>query len=117
MANTLLLVHNQYHLVWRAAKATDNTGLSDNFNDQIFVDSKNRKWFANGEGGIQIFDCPHWEAYGPYNEGLFPSLQNMTPIGTSITEDSHGDIWMTYDGVLGYAIQIPGGDYKNYDCK
>ncbi len=91
-----------------------NTGLSDNFNDQIFVDSKNRKWFANGDGGIQVFDCPHWEAYSPNNGGLFPSLQNLTPIGSSITEDSYGDIWMTYDGVLGYAIQIPGGDYKNY---
>ncbi len=91
-----------------------NTGLSDNFNNQIFVDSKNRKWFANGDGGIQIFDCPRWEAYSPNNGGLFPSMQNLTPIGSSITEDSYGDIWMTYDGVLGYAIQIPGGDYKNY---
>jgi ligand-binding sensor domain-containing protein len=91
-----------------------NTGLVDYVNNQVFVDSKNRKWFGSSDGGIQIFDCPHWEIYGPYNEGLFPSLQNMTPTGTSITEDSYGDIWMTYDGVLGYAIQVPGGDYKNY---
>lgn len=91
-----------------------NTGLVDHFNNQVFADSKNRKWFANGEGGIQIFDCPHWEIYGKDNGGLFPSLQNMTSIGTSVTEDSYGDIWMTYDGTLGYAVQIPGGDYKNY---
>jgi len=91
-----------------------NTGLVDYTNNQVFADSKNRMWFANGEGGIQVFDCPKWEIYGKDNGGLFPSLQNMTTIGTSITEDSYGDIWMTYDGTLGYAIQIPGGDYKNY---
>lgn len=91
-----------------------NTGLVDYFNDDVFVDSKNRKWFANGEGGIQVFDCPHWEDYGKFNEGLFPSLQNNTPIGSSVTEDSYGDIWMTYYGGNGYAIQIPEGDYKDY---
>ncbi|MEP7264480.1 MAG: T9SS type A sorting domain-containing protein [Bacteroidota bacterium] len=91
-----------------------NTGLVDYINNQIFVDSKNRKWFANDEGGIQVFDCPQWEDYGKFNEGLFPSLQNNTPIGTSVTEDSYGDIWMTYYGGFGYAIQIPDGDYKNY---
>ncbi len=91
-----------------------NTGLVDYINNEIFVDSKNRKWFANDEGGIQVFDCPHWEDYGKFNQGLFPSLQNNTPIGSSVTEDSYGDIWMTYYGGTGYAIQIPGGDYKNY---
>jgi ligand-binding sensor domain-containing protein len=92
-----------------------NTGLVDYFNNKVFIDSKNRKWFANGDGGIQVFNCPKWEIYGPNNGGLFPSPQNLTTIGSSITEDSYGDLWITYDGTLGYAVQIPGGNYKNYN--
>jgi len=91
-----------------------NTGLADYFTNDLFVDSQNRKWVASGDGGIQVFDCPRWEDYGLYNEGHFPSPQNMTSIGTSVTQDSYGDIWMTYDGTLGYAVQIPGGNYSNY---
>ncbi len=94
----------------------NNTGLPDNFNDDIFIDSQGRRWFANGQGGIQVFDCPNWEVYGPNNEGLFPNPQPQyqTTIGTSITEDSDGDIWFTYDGTSGYAIQIPDGNYSDY---
>ncbi|RFN59804.1 T9SS type A sorting domain-containing protein [Marixanthomonas ophiurae] len=94
----------------------NNTGLPDNFNDDIFIDSQGRRWFANGQGGIQVFDCPNWEVYGPNNEGLFPNPQPLfqTTIGTSITEDGDGDIWFTYDGTSGYAIQIPDGNYSDY---
>jgi ligand-binding sensor domain-containing protein len=94
----------------------NNTGLPDNFNEDIFIDSQGRRWFANGNGGIQVFDCPNWEVYGPNNEGLFPNPQPgyQTTIGTSISEDADGDIWFTYDGTSGYAIQIPGGNYKDY---
>lgn len=94
----------------------NNTGLPDNFNNDIFIDSQDRRWFANGGGGIQVFDCPKWEVYGPNNEGLFPNPQPLfqTTIGTSITEDADGDIWFTYDGTSGYAIQIPGGTYQDY---
>ena len=94
----------------------NNTGLPDNFNNDIFIDSQNRRWFANGGGGIQVFDCPKWEVYGPNNEGLFPNPQPLfqTTIGTSITEDADGDIWFTYDGTSGYAIQIPDGNYQDY---
>lgn len=93
-----------------------NTGLPTNFNEDIFIDSLGRRWFANGNGGIQVFDCPNWEVYGPNNEGLFPNPQPLyqTTIGTSITEDSDGDIWFTYDGTSGYAIQIPDGNYHDY---
>lgn len=93
-----------------------NTGLPSNFNEDVFIDSQGRYWFANGNGGIQVFDCPNWEVYGPNNEGLFPNPQPLfqTTIGTSITEDADGDIWFTYDGTSGYAIQIPGGNYQDY---
>ena len=91
-----------------------NTGLAENFNEDVFIDSHDRKWFANGNGGIQVFDCPKWEAYGPWNGGLFPIPQTFSTVGTSIGEDSFGDIWFTYDGTYGYAVRIPNGDYSNY---
>ncbi len=93
-----------------------NTGLPDNFNEDIFIDSQGRRWFANGSGGIQVFDCPNWEVYGPENEGLFPNPQTLysTTIGTSITEDADGDIWFSYSGTSGYIIHIPGGNYMDY---
>ncbi|MEM0519490.1 T9SS type A sorting domain-containing protein [Aequorivita flava] len=93
-----------------------NTGLPDNFNNDIFIDSQGRKWFANGSGGIQVFDCPNWEVYGPNNEGLYPNPQPLyqTTIGSSISEDADGDIWFTFDGTSGYAIQIPDGNYQDY---
>lgn len=94
----------------------NNTGLPNNFNNDVFIDSQGRRWFANGNGGIQVFDCPNWEVYGPENEGLFPNPQTLysTTIGTSITEDADGDIWFSYAGTSGYIIHIPNGNYKDY---
>ncbi len=91
-----------------------STALAENFNEDIFVDSKNRKWFANGNGGIQIMDCPNWEVYGILNEGLFPNPQSQSYVGSAITETPDGDIWFTYDATDGYAVQIPNGEYQNY---
>lgn len=93
-----------------------NTGLAENFNEDVFIDSKNRKWFANGNGGIQVWDCPHWEAYGPWNQNLFPIPQTYTTVGTSTCEAPNGDIWFTYDGTFGYAVRIPNGDYWDYSA-
>lgn len=88
-----------------------NTGMASYFHEDIFIDSKNRKWLANGNGGIQVFDCNEWRSYGPWNEGFFPSPQMQSTIGTSITEDiSNGDIWITYTATNGYAVRIPNGD-------
>lgn len=91
-----------------------SSGLAEYNSNDIFVDSKNRKWFANGNGGIQIWDCPKWEVLGPKNEGHWPTPQNQTPIGTCVTEDkSNGDIWMTYSGTNGFAVRIPNGNTTN----
>lgn len=91
-----------------------STGLAENFNEDVFIDSKNRKWFANGNGGIQVMDCPDWEVYGILNEGLFPNPQSQSYVGSSITETPDGDIWFAYDATDGYAVQIPGGNYQDY---
>lgn len=87
-----------------------NIGMSEYFNEDIFIDSKNRKWIANGNGGINLFDCPHWEDYGPWNSYLFPVPIDYTTLGAAVTEDKFGDIWMAYDGVAGGVVQIPHGD-------
>ncbi len=91
-----------------------STSLAENSNKDIFVDSKNRKWFANGNGGIQVMDCPNWEVYGILNQGLFPVPQTQSYVGNYISETPDGDIWFIYEGSDGYAIQIPNGDYQNY---
>ncbi|MBK8983612.1 MAG: T9SS type A sorting domain-containing protein [Ignavibacteria bacterium] len=93
-----------------------STALAENFNEDIFVDSKNRKWFANGNGGIQIMDCPNWEVYGILNEGLFPNPQSQSYVGSAITETPDGDIWFSYDATDGYTVQIPDGEYQNYSA-
>jgi Secretion system C-terminal sorting domain/Two component regulator propeller len=91
-----------------------STALAENFNEDMFVDSKNNKWFANGNGGIQVMECPNWEVYGIKNEGLFPIPQTQSYVGTCITESPDGDIWFSYNGSDGFAVQIPNGDYHNY---
>ncbi|MBK6642920.1 MAG: hypothetical protein IPG39_17680 [Bacteroidetes bacterium] len=37
-----------------------STALCENMSEDLFIDSKNNKWIANGNGGIQVFDCPDW---------------------------------------------------------
>lgn len=88
-------------------------GLNSYSNFDLFIDSKNIKWFANGNGGVQNFNCPQWQAYGPFNEGHYPSPQSLSPIGTSVCEDSQGNIWMAYDGTFGYAVKIDQGNYND----
>lgn len=91
-----------------------NTGLNSMFNNDIFIDSKNRAWFGSADnGGINMFDCPNWQSYGPYNSGLWLQPITYTGNGTGIAEDIFGDIWMVYNGVAGGVVQIPGGDVNN----
>lgn len=91
-----------------------NTGLCAMFNNDVFVDSKNRTWIGSSDnGGISMFDCPKWQDYNPYNHNLFQQPVNYTGYGTGITEDSYGDIWMIFSGVAGAAVQVTGGDVDN----
>jgi ligand-binding sensor domain-containing protein len=93
-----------------------SAGLSENHNENIFIDSFGRLWVANGNGGIHIYDCPHWESYGPWNQGLYPSPQSLSTVGAAICEDSYGNIWFAFNSTSGTVVKIPGGDYKNYDA-
>ena len=91
-----------------------NTGLTGMFNDDLFIDSTNKVWFAsNDNGGINRFDCPTWQDYNPYNAGLWPSPIDYTGSGRGIAEDSLGDIWMVYSGAPGGVIQVPDGNVDN----
>ncbi len=91
-----------------------NTGLTGMFNNDVFVDSRNRAWFGSSDnGGINMFDCPKWQEYNPYNGGLWQQPVTYTGYGTGITEDSFGDIWMVFNGVAGAAVQVTGGDVDN----
>ncbi len=87
-----------------------NTGLPEYWMNDIYVDSKNRKWVANGNGGVDVLDEPVWKDYGPYNEGLFPNPVPYTTIGSATTEDKYGNIWMAYWGTFGAVVEIPRGD-------
>ncbi len=91
-----------------------SAGLSEANNYNVFVDSEDRLWAANGNGGIQIFDCPKWESYGPFNQGLYPSPQTLSSVGSAACEDSFGNIWFAYNSTNGTVVKIPNGDYKNY---
>ncbi|MDX2246461.1 MAG: T9SS type A sorting domain-containing protein [Bacteroidia bacterium] len=91
-----------------------STGLAEHNNYDIFVDSHDRLWAANGNGGFQVFDCPKWQSYGPWNQGLYPSPQSLSTVGASTCEDSEGNIWIAYHSTNGTVVKIPGGDYQNY---
>jgi ligand-binding sensor domain-containing protein len=93
-----------------------SAGLGEHHSYDIFIDSANRLWSANGNGGIQVLDCPRWESYGPYNQGLFPSPQTLSSVGASTCEDSEGNIWFAFNSTDGTVVKIPGGDYQNYDA-
>ncbi len=90
-----------------------NTGLTTYFlGDKLFVDSKNRKWFStNDNGGMSMFDCPVWEDYGLWNDGLWPMPLTSGINGSSATEDIFGNIWMSY--YSGGIVKIPNGDVHN----
>ena len=87
-----------------------NTGLTTYFlGDKLFIDSKNRKWFStNDNAGISMFDCPVWEDYGLWNDGLWPMPLTLGINGSSATEDIYGNIWMSY--YAGGIVKIPNGD-------
>jgi ligand-binding sensor domain-containing protein len=93
-----------------------SSGISEDFNENIFTDSQGRVWVANGNGGIHVFECPKWQMFGPFNQGLFPSPQTLSYIGSTICEDSDGNIWFAYNSTSGTVVKIPNGNYKDYDA-
>lgn len=90
-----------------------NTGLTSYFlGDNLFIDSRNRKWFStNDNGGISMFDCPVWEDYGLLNQNVWPQPLQLGINGSSATEDTFGNIWMSY--YAGGIVKIPNGDVHN----
>jgi ligand-binding sensor domain-containing protein len=91
-----------------------NTNLTSMFNDDVFVDSRNRAWFSsNDNGGINMWDCRIWQDYNPYNAGLWPQPITYTGSSRGVCEDDLGDIWMTFSGVAGGVVQVPAGDVNN----
>lgn len=103
------LVVNQWNDYMRYS-----AGLAEHNNYNIFIDSQDRFWAANGNGGLQIFDCPKWESYGPLNQGLYPSPQTLSTVGITTCEDSFGNIWFAYNSTNGTVVKIPNGNYKDY---
>ena len=93
---------------------SQNTGSTSMLNNAVFVDSRNRIWLSSDlNGGINVFDCPKWQDYGPYNQDLWPAPIDYTGTGGGVTEDSYGDIWMAFNGLAGGVVQVPGGDVNN----
>ena len=93
---------------------SQNTGATSMLNNAVFVDSRNRIWLSSDmNGGINVFDCPTWQDYGPYNQNVWPAPIDYTGTGGGVTEDSSGDIWMAFNGLAGGVVQIPGGDVND----
>ncbi len=94
--------------------SSKNTGSTSMLNNDVFIDSKNRAWLSSDlNGGINMFDCPKWQDYGPYNYNLWNIPFSYTGTGAGTTEDSYGDIWMSFDGLAGGVAQVTGGDVNN----
>jgi ligand-binding sensor domain-containing protein len=64
-----------------------SAALAEHHNYDIFVDNQDRLWAANGNGGVQVFDCPKWQSYGPFNQGLYPSPQSLSTVGSTTCQD------------------------------
>jgi streptogramin lyase len=91
-----------------------NSGLTSMFNDDVFIDSRNRAWFSsNDNGGVNVYDCMTWKDYNPYNSNLFANPVSYTGSATGVTEDSQGDIWMVFNGTLGAVVQVPHGNIND----
>jgi ligand-binding sensor domain-containing protein len=64
-------------------------GLSSDFIYQVFIDTKNRKWFSTDGKGVDMLDD---EGFHNFQEGL-PSK-----IVYGVTEDGSGNIWANVQG-------------------
>jgi ligand-binding sensor domain-containing protein len=68
--------------------STDN-GLSSDFIYQVFLDSKNRVWFATDGKGVDMRDA---EGFHHYQEGM------ESQVVYGFAEDSNNDIWINVQG-------------------
>lgn len=84
-----------------------NTGLTDYFPEDIFIDSRNERWIATGNGGINRMEEPrNWWLYNNRNEDHFPNPIPYTTIGSAVAETPDGTIWMAYDGTYGGVVEF-----------
>lgn len=75
-------------------------GLASDFIYQVFVDSRDRSWFATDGKGVSMLDG---NRFYHYSEGL-PSK-----VVYSIAEDAYGDIWVSSQG--NGALKFDGGRF------
>lgn len=81
-------------------------GLGINFIYQVFIDSRNRVWFATDGKGVTVFDGNNFKNYS-INEGI------KAKTIYSITEDEFGVIWLNSakDGLFSF----DGKSFVNYN--
>jgi ligand-binding sensor domain-containing protein len=65
------------------------SGLSSDFIYQVFIDSKDRVWFATDGKGVDMMDT---EGFHHFQQGL------ASPVVYGIAEDSNRDIWINVQG-------------------
>ncbi len=84
--------------VWLEALNTFNTGLPDNFINDIMGDRQGNVWFSGGEGGFSKFGNQQWSNFGSHNPNA------PWPVGAdgtdSLFEDAAGNIWAGSNGVM-----------------
>jgi ligand-binding sensor domain-containing protein len=72
-----------------------DTGLSSDFIYQVFIDSRNRVWFATDGKGVDMLDAKGFHHY--------QGMESLVVYG--ITEDSNGDIWINVQGSGLYKLE------------
>ena len=81
--------------VTKVFKASAKSGLSNNSLTVMFTDSKNRFWVGAESGGVNIFD----EQKGRFFE-INRSMGFTDETIKSISEDAHGNIWISDNNLL-----------------
>lgn len=83
-------------------------GLSNNIIYNVFIDSKERKWFTTGGSGVTKFD-----EFGFQHYDTIPGLYKN--IAYAITEDIYGNIW--FIGKNSGLFVFNGKTFKRYGIK
>ena len=80
-------------------------GLANNYIYSVFIDSKNREWFATDGQGVTVLDDGNFTTYST-GDGL------KSDIVYSITEDKNQNIWFSTSTAGIYKFN--GKEFKNY---